>query len=327
MAPRYGRSKKRYRHEPQCGEFVLYAKFIFVTYTRSRIHGKDEFHLSLLDSVERSLASDWATHNVSAKVFGSREWHENGVPHYHVAIEFSQKIYWLMARKMLSVWIIVDGRREVDTQSIFIKKPKAGETNEKFLRNVQDYIAKEGDVFGQRIPDKERTGRRKRDCCKNEPQVSRPTTGLALAEEREREKIPESVGKYSKRIDKALPGKHTRTIYDALKGEEADVLVQLRTGMIRLNSYLRSIGATDSNLCDCGQATETVEHFLFRCKNWTAQREILLKCERTKIVNLSFFLGGKAASENDRWKPNMQAVRATIRFAMATKRLEPTGVT
>lgn len=163
MAPRYGRSKKRYRHEPQCGEFVLYAKVIFVTYTRSRIHGKEDFHESLIESVERSLASDWATHNVSARVFGSREWHENGVPHYHVAIEFSQKIYWPMARKMLSVWIIVDGRRAVDTQSIFIKKPKMGETNEKFLRDVQDYIAKEGDVFGQRIPDKERTGSRKRD--------------------------------------------------------------------------------------------------------------------------------------------------------------------
>ena len=167
-----------------------------------------------------------------------------------------------------------------------------------------------------------------RDCEAEMPwyQTRTTTLRLALAQGRAREQLPESVGKYSKRIDKALPGKHTRAIYDSLKREESDVLAQLRTGMVRLNSYLRRIGATDSDLCDCGQATETVEHFLFRCKNWTAQREMLLECARTKIGNLSFFLGGKAASDDDRWEPDMQAVRATIRFAIATKRLESTGV-
>ncbi|KAM9874683.1 reverse transcriptase [Verticillium dahliae] len=158
-------------------------------------------------------------------------------------------------------------------------------------------------------------------------QARTTTLRIALAQERALEQLPESVGRYSKRIDEALPGRHTRAIYDSLKREESGVLVQLRTGMIRLNSYLHRIGATDSGLCDCGQATETVEHFLFRCKNWTAQREILLKCSRTKIGNLSFFLGGKAGSDDDRWEPNMQAMRATIRFAIATKRLESTSVT
>lgn len=168
----------------------------------------------------------------------------------------------------------------------------------------------------------------KRGCEAEVPwyQTRTTTLRLALAQVRAREQLPESVGRYSKRIDKALPGKHTRAIYDSLKREESDVLAQLRTGMVRLNSYLRRIGATDSDLCDCGQATETIEHFLFRCKNWTAQREILLECARTKIGNLSFFLGGKAASDDDRWEPDMQAVRATIRFAIATKRLESTGV-
>ncbi|KJZ72811.1 hypothetical protein HIM_07755 [Hirsutella minnesotensis 3608] len=156
-------------------------------------------------------------------------------------------------------------------------------------------------------------------------QAKTTTLRLALTQARAREQLPESVGRYSKRIDKALPGRHTRAIYDSLKREESDVLAQLRTGMIRLNSYLCRIGAADSGLCDCGQATETVEHFLFRCKNWTAQREILLKCARTKIGNLSFFLGGKAASDDDGWEPDSQAVRATIRFAIATKRLESTG--
>ncbi|KAJ6437917.1 reverse transcriptase [Purpureocillium lavendulum] len=158
-------------------------------------------------------------------------------------------------------------------------------------------------------------------------QTRTTTPRLALAQGRVREQLPEGVGRYSKRIGKALPGKHTRTIYDSLKREESDVLAQLRTGMVRQNSYLRRIGATDSDLCDCGQATETVEHFLFRRKNWMPQLEILLECTRTKIGNLSFFLGGKAASNDDRWELDMQAVRATIRFAIATKRLESTGVT
>jgi hypothetical protein len=38
--------------------------------------------------------------------------------------------------------------------------------------------------------------------------------------------------------------------------------------------------------------------------------------------NLSFFLGGKAASDGPKWAPNLQAVRAAIRFALETKRLD-----
>jgi hypothetical protein len=36
--------------------------------------------------------------------------------------------------------------------------------------------------------------------------------------------LPEGVGKYSKGIDIALPGKHTRTIYNAFKLTEASIL-------------------------------------------------------------------------------------------------------
>ena len=71
-------------------------------------------------------------------------------------------------------------------------------------------------------------------------------------------------------IPTALPGKHTRRLYDSFKRGEANVLAQLRTGMIRLNGYLYRIEAAESDQCDCGQARETVEHFLFRCIKWTA---------------------------------------------------------
>ncbi|OAQ59084.1 retrovirus polyprotein [Purpureocillium lilacinum] len=119
--------------------------------------------------------------------------------------------------------------------------------------------------------------------------------------------LPEGVGKYSKRMDKALPGNHTRALYDTLMKREAKVLAQLRTGMSALNGYLHRIGVAESDMCDCGQAAETIEHFLFRCKKWTAQREIMFQYSRTKMGNLSFFLGGKAASDGDKWRPDMKA--------------------
>jgi hypothetical protein len=134
--------------------------------------------------------------------------------------------------------------------------------------------------------------------------------------------LPDEVGKYSREIDTALPGKHTRTLYDGLKRREASVLAQLRTGMARLNGYLHRIGAAESDQCACGQATETVKHFLFRCTRWDAYRTQMLAQTDTRRGNLSFYLGGKAPSDPEKWTPNIDAVRATIKFAIATRRLD-----
>jgi hypothetical protein len=155
------------------------------------------------------------------------------------------------------------------------------------------------------------------------PHLARSTRiRLAITKQRQTRTLPERVGKCSKQIDTALPGKHTRTLYDPLKRKEADVLSQLRTGMVRLNSFLCKIGTVESDTCECGLASETVEHFLFRCAKWTAQREGMLRCSQAKMGNLSYFLGGKAASDGDKWTPDMRAVRATIKFAIATGRLD-----
>jgi len=45
---------------------------------------------------------------------------------------------------------------------------------------------------------------------------------------------------------------------------------------------------------------------------------------QTDIIrgNLSFYLGGKAPSDPETWTPNIDAVRATIKFAIATGRLD-----
>jgi hypothetical protein len=95
---------------------------------------------------------------------------------------------------------------------------------------------------------------------------------IALQDLRGKRKLPKGVGRYTTELDRALPGKHTKLLYDSLKRTEARILVQLCTGMARLNEYLHRIGASKSDQCDCGQASESVKHFLFRCTRWDQQR-------------------------------------------------------
>lgn len=78
-------------------------------------------------------------------------------------------------------------------------------------------------------------------------------------------KLPNNIGIYSKKLDNALPGNHTRELYDSLNRPEANILAQLRTGMTHLNKYLRRISASASDQCACRQEKETMEHYLFRC--------------------------------------------------------------
>ena len=154
------------------------------------------------------------------------------------------------------------------------------------------------------------------------PGAKSTTLNLAWAKRSALTKLPEGVGKHSKRVDTALPGKHTRQLYDRLSWKEASVLAQLRTGKARLNEYLYQIKAAPTDQCDCGCARETVEHFLFRCSRWTAYRTEILQCTDIRRSNLSFYLGGKSPSDDRQWPPDMEVVRATIRFAIATGQLD-----
>lgn len=136
--------------------------------------------------------------------------------------------------------------------------------------------------------------------------------------------LPNHIGKHSQDVDAALPGKHTKEIYDTLNKKEAGILAQLRTGMVRLNGYLHRIGVSDTDRCACGAAKETVKHFLFLCARWDHLRTELLQQLGTRIGDISFCLGGRSKNlelDPSPWKPNMNAVRATIRYAIATGRL------
>nr|CEG03942.1 unnamed protein product [Fusarium acuminatum CS5907] len=100
----------------------------------------------------------------------------------------------------------------------------------------------------------------------------------------------------------------------------------MRTGMARVNRYLCKIGAAESDMCECGQAPETMEHFLFRCTRWETEREGMRQVGQDMMGNLSFFLGGKSVSDGAKWRPNLEAVRATVKFALATERLSQGGI-
>lgn len=107
-------------------------------------------------------------------------------------------------------------------------------------------------------------------------------------------------------------------LQDQFGRKEASVLVQLRTGMARLNDYLYRIQAALSDLCACGRARETVEHFLFTCSKWTEQRKMMLECTMMQNGNISYHLGGKTRSDKHDWEPDTRAVRPTIEFAIAS---------
>src|SRR5947199_2385543 len=101
-----------------------------------------------------------------------------------------------------------------------------------------------------------------------------------------------TIGKFTRHIDRALPGKHTRRLYDNLGRDDSSALIQLRTGKCRLNKYLAAINAADSELCECHYEPETVRHFLFHCNRWNSFRSELRRMAGERWGDLSYFLGG-----------------------------------
>ena len=64
-------------------------------------------------------------------------------------------------------------------------------------------------------------------------------------------------GKFLQRIDKALPGKHAKKLYNSLNRADAAILAQLRINISRLNTYLHRIKVAEIDRCDYG-VPETV---------------------------------------------------------------------
>jgi hypothetical protein len=66
---------------------------------------------------------------------------------------------------------------------------------------------------------------------------------------------------------------HPRSVRHFEETRESNVFAQLRTGMARISSYLHKIGAADTDMCECRQAPDTMEQFLFRRTKWDAHNE------------------------------------------------------
>lgn len=90
------------------------------------------------------------------------------------------------------------------------------------------------------------------------------------------------IGKFLQRVDKALPGKHARKPDNSLDRTDAAFLVQLRTNISRLNTYLYKIKATETDKCDCG-VLGTLQHFLFFCPRWRQQRQDMKSAHGRRI--------------------------------------------
>jgi hypothetical protein len=83
-----------------------------------------------------------------------------------------------------------------------------------------------------------------------------------------------TTGKHLQKNDKALPEKHTIKLYNVLNRTAAAILVQLRTNVSRLNTYLSEMNILDTDRYECG-ITETVPHFLFACPRGKNERQAI----------------------------------------------------
>lgn len=138
-------------------------------------------------------------------------------------------------------------------------------------------------------------------------------------------------GIFTRTVDAALPGKHTKLLYDNFSRKEASVLAQLRTGHPRLNAFLYDIQRADSEMCTCEEGKESVQHFLFECKRWDHLRQDIIRAMGPRFNDLSYALGGRSNQvlpdgnpvDGDvvNWKPNLEVVKSVLKFAIKTGRL------
>ena len=65
-------------------------------------------------------------------------------------------------------------------------------------------------------------------------------------------------GRFTKSFDKALPGPHTRLLYNGRVKLHANILCQLRSGVNQLNKYLAKIKAVETEQCKCSRGGKSL---------------------------------------------------------------------
>ena len=139
------------------------------------------------------------------------------------------------------------------------------------------------------------------------------------------------VGTFTKKLDGALPQKHTLKLYNSLSTTESAILIQLRTDHNHLQKYLYRRKLTESPQCECGQNEDSTRHLLLECSKWEAERRLLRPKVGARWGDLSYMLGGWNSWKDrrgntmdgpkEKWKPSIPTVKAVIKFAIATKKL------
>lgn len=76
-------------------------------------------------------------------------------------------------------------------------------------------------------------------------------------------------GKYTWRLDEALPGPHAMRIYSTNTSAQAAILLQCRSNHTYLHEYLARIKRRESAQCECGLGVETVAHVIMQFPRWT----------------------------------------------------------
>ena len=95
-----------------------------------------------------------------------------------------------------------------------------------------------------------------------------------------------------KKLDGALPQKHTLKLYNSLSTTESAILIQLRTDHNHLQKYLYRRKLTESPQCECGQNEDSTRHLLLECSKWEAERRLLRPKVGARWGDLSYMLGG-----------------------------------
>jgi ribonuclease HI len=139
-------------------------------------------------------------------------------------------------------------------------------------------------------------------------------------------------GQYTWKMDQALPGKHTLRLYGALTSDQAATLIQARTRHCRLNRYLARIGLVESILRECERGEETIRHVILSCARWAEERKALWTVAKQRAGDVPFLLGGWGKKQDsqgqlvdgpkEKWRPDLEVVKATIRFLEQTGRLD-----
>jgi hypothetical protein len=92
------------------------------------------------------------------------------------------------------------------------------------------------------------------------------------------------------------------------------------------------VGVVDEAKYSCGNDEETIRHLIFSCPRWTDERRELHETVGARLGDVSYLLGGWGSRKDvrpgqfldgpkEKWKSDMEVVKATIRFLEKTGRL------